>query len=211
MEQVAQLLGTTYGAVHYHLVRTGTPRRPQGKTLRPWNKRDWPMDTIMEMYASGQSTYAIAKKFNTAGPTIARLLNDAGVAMRQQRDYPSQITGARNCNWRGGRRITEEGYIDVRVSDSNGSRYEREHRLVMERTLGRRLKPTEHVHHLNGIRTDNRPDNLAVMNKASHHRLGPTLQRTMQARIRHLESLLGKGPRLPLGPDNSSVSKASEP
>ena len=59
-----------------------------------------------------------------------------------------------------GHRYTDSrGYIVVVCA---GGRLEREHRLVMERKLGRRLAPGESVHHRNGIRSDNAPANLEL-------------------------------------------------
>lgn len=43
-----------------------------------------------------------------------------------------------------------------------------EHRYVVEQHLGRRLTPKEHVHHLNGVKTDNRIENLVVLGHSEH-------------------------------------------
>ena len=40
----------------------------------------------------------------------------------------------------------------------------------MEQALGRKLARNEHVHHLNGVKTDNRLENLALIEAREHHR-----------------------------------------
>ena len=68
-----------------------------------------------------------------------------------------------NGNWQGGRTLGKRGYVLVRTNDhprAAKSGYVFEHILVMERSLGQQPYGGETVHHLNGVRDDNRIENL---------------------------------------------------
>ena len=77
------------------------------------------------------------------------------------------LKGDKNPNWKGGvsRYKNKHGYIVIRhvgneMSGMGG--YMLEHRLVMSMFIGRKLYRNESVHHKNGIRDDNRIENLEL-------------------------------------------------
>ena len=65
----------------------------------------------------------------------------------------------------------ENGYICEYKNGYNKKGNIKQHRRIMEDYLGRKLKPDEIVHHKNGIKTDNRIENLEVMTRSEHSRL----------------------------------------
>ena len=87
--------------------------------------------------------------------------------------YAVNKVGEKNENWKGGKYLSNWGYYYIRAPKKHPQKayngYIFEHRLVMEKHIGRYLKPTEHVHHINGIKTDNRIENLVIITKAQHN------------------------------------------
>lgn len=74
-----------------------------------------------------------------------------------------------------GRPVTSDqnGYIKLWLPDHPNAGHGRvlEHRWVMEQQLGRFLETAEHVHHINGMKDDNRPENLELISNSEHGRV----------------------------------------
>ena len=83
--------------------------------------------------------------------------------------------GVEHWRWKGGRIICSSGYIGILVPEWHHLRmknnYAYEHKLVAEGKLGRELKRGEIVHHVNGIKTDNSPENIEILPSRFHHRV----------------------------------------
>jgi hypothetical protein len=70
--------------------------------------------------------------------------------------------------------LTDQGYIKVikPKEHPNKGRYIFLHRLVMEKKIGRYLTPIERVHHIDGNKQNNNPDNLQLFKNQSEHGKG---------------------------------------
>ena len=76
------------------------------------------------------------------------------------------IRGNKHGGWKGGR-WNMQGYTRVTVAPNE---YPLEHRLIMEKAIGRKLNVNELVHHKNDIRNDNRIENLEILSRSEHNR-----------------------------------------
>jgi len=97
----------------------------------------------------------------------------------------------RSSHWKGGKRLSKDGYVQIYLPNHYRARqcgYVYEHILVAEKKYRKQIKRNILIHHLNGVRDDNRPENLVLVNNNNHDRL--SIRHALQKRIRQLEKEL---------------------
>lgn len=74
----------------------------------------------------------------------------------------------RRGHWKNGTMIDTRGYRLIYIKPH---KYKAEHRLIVEKQIGRELHTWEIIHHINQNRLDNRIDNLQIVTMAEHRKL----------------------------------------
>lgn len=139
------------------------------KTGRPRSKVLLSDEELRSLYHDdGMSASQIGKLCDVDASVILYHMKMRGIPRRA----PSACPGKMNGSWKGGRILDKHGYVLIHVPDhpdANSGGYVREHRLVMERVLGRRLHPKEVVHHKDGNRENNSEGNLELYQQNGEH------------------------------------------
>ena len=164
----------------------GGELRPQGDAPRHWGAIRENRLTIVERHGpeivrrysvDGESQQTIADSLGISQTVVSRAISRAGASKKF-------AAGPDHHSWVGGRHRTGGGYVartpepdDVigqAMLPAGGGSYVLEHRLVMAQMLGRPLRDDETVHHINGQRDDNRPENLQL--RQGNHGTGASLR-----------------------------------
>ena len=122
--------------------------------------------SVVECAGCGKTFVQCPIKRNDGKP-VRHCSRTCGLRSSYAKGYNSAgWRGEKSRHWKGGRQV-RAGYVFINQPEhpscqGNQRRYVAEHRLVMEAHLGRFLASHETVHHKNGIKTDNRLENLEL-------------------------------------------------
>jgi len=135
---------------------------------------------LLELYNKLEND-ELVEHFNRTCKSIYSKASELGIRRSKEMQRKNvgktlrcKIGPPRNC----GKYISSKGYVYVLAtsySRRSKRRYIREHILVMESSIGRYLEKDEVVHHINGIKDDNRIENLQLMTHSEHSAYHMTL------------------------------------
>ena len=126
---------------------------------------------IEEYINKKRSMTSIAKELNISWIVVSSYLDKYGIPKRNKSE---QQQGKGSSNWKGGRRIKSNGYVELYMTShpkANKRKCIYEHQYVAEQMIGRLLKDNEVVHHIDRNKSNNDPSNLVIMTKQEHSQL----------------------------------------
>jgi DNA-binding CsgD family transcriptional regulator len=171
--------------------------RYMGLALRPHPAKGVNSQIVCEMYKGGMSTPEIAKELGVSKASVLYHLAKGGQKLRSISEAVKLKIERGQCHiggkgefnpaWRGGRYKDIHGYILVYQPGHHkqiGRHYVYEHVLIWEKVHNQPLPDGWIIHHLNGKKDDNRPENLVACPNKNHY----DFIKALQNRIAELEN-----------------------
>lgn len=167
LKNIGKIYGVSSTPVMKKMKILGIPRRVHGFL------KNVTREELIHLYDKQHlTTYDIAKIYKVDPSSIWERMRRLGITLRQSGIGRGCKRGIRGK----GRHKTGQGYVRLLILDNNPyiamarpDGYVLEHRLVMAQALGRCLLAQEIVHHKNGIKDDNRLENLELFPASGKH------------------------------------------
>ena len=182
VDAIADELGCQKSSVARALKRNGIQARVHTSRFPLLNDKEW----LRAIYEDEKlSLNQIAAKAGSTSGNVHSALKCLGIKTRNNKE------GVKIRNDRGDKKMPSKnitpgksirnGYILVHKPEhpyAHQSGYILEHRLIMEKHIGRYIEPDEEIHHINGIKKDNRITNLLLVNRSQHKQLHAMLNKS---------------------------------
>ena len=177
--EIADTLGYSFDYVRSLIHTNNLPkvRLPKGFALKPRKRsqeNESAVQKIRELCDGSRTSKQLAKDVGVSPKYVQKIMKIYDLPRRPQ----GAPTGELNFAYAGGRRIDLDGYVLV-SAPPNHPRARRapgknigmiyEHRLVMEKEIGRFLGPREVVDHIDGLHLHNAPENLRLFASNADH------------------------------------------
>ncbi len=189
---IAKELNLTGKAIGYHLRKANIQIRSNSEAHKLWHRQrlEAISNLIVDLYDNQRLTLGeIGRRVHFEPYTIGKYLRSIGkirTATESRQLRGTHLSGARHPCWKGGKGFDSSGYIFRWVPEHPRAvkGYVREHILVWEEYHQKQLPKGYCIHHLNGIKDDNRPENLVAMKAGEHiHQTEPFKKKIRQLEI----------------------------
>ena len=140
--------------------------------MKTWTKEE--VDTLLQNYNKVSTESLCLLIPSKTAIAIYKKAYKMGLRKTPENKFLNKSLSRRGskCNfWNGGLSVSSKGYRLVKMPDhhrADSKGYVLEHILVFESESGIRLPDNCCVHHLNGIKDDNRIENLCMMTHSAH-------------------------------------------
>ena len=128
------------------------------------------------IYYPNMTNKELSQKYGRSIESLKRKASRLGLYKTKETLFRGSSECRKGCkspSWKGGKKKNNYGYVLIMKKDHpscDSSGYVLEHRVIMEEYIGRYLEKDEIVHHKNGIKDDNRIENLELLKWGEHTR-----------------------------------------
>lgn len=174
VQELSEQTAIPVSTVRRRLASAGTAMRPKGPStpsararLSASKRAAIPEDELRRLQAAKMSCREIGQVLGFSDEAIRDRLVELGLPRLPEKARPD-----RNAFWRGGAIADKHGYILVHHPEhprAGRGGYVRQHRLIVERRLGRLLLPKEVVDHHDGDTSNNLDKNLRLFASNGEH------------------------------------------
>ena len=192
---VAKILQTTEGKVRWALHRANIHRGTSEAARQKFERHISEQELRIMYIEQKMSGREIAKKLGLSISRVHKWLVRFNIPRRSPsqsstlRDYRFCKRGAEHPSWKGGRFKHSSGHILIYAPEHqrhNSRGYVSEHIIIWEQAHNQQVPEGWEIHHFNGIKDDNRPENLVALSSHKHK----LVIRELKRHIRQLENEL---------------------